>query len=113
VSLGIFSWLSDPSAEKGVAGERTTPKAEKEPTANESFFLIGQVQKPGKYPLPLNGRLSLGDALALAGGLTDVANARKVQVLRSEKLFIFNLNEKGSSVLLRPNDRVSVPEKLF
>ncbi len=44
-------------------------------------FVTGEVNKPGPVPL-INGRISVLQALAVAGGLTDFANKKDIRVLR-------------------------------
>ena len=44
-------------------------------------FVTGEVNKPGPVPL-VNGRISVLQALAVAGGFTDFANKKDIRVLR-------------------------------
>ena len=44
-------------------------------------FVTGEVNKPGPVPL-INGRISVLQALAVAGGFTDFANKKDIRVLR-------------------------------
>ena len=46
------------------------------------FFVVGQVTKPGEFPLL--GRTSLLQALALAGGFVEYAKTEEVKVIRQE-----------------------------
>jgi polysaccharide biosynthesis/export protein len=46
------------------------------------FFVLGEVTKPGMYPL-MSGEV-LSQALAAAGGPTEYANLRKVKIMRRE-----------------------------
>lgn len=57
-------------------------------------FLTGEVAKPGAYPL--SSRMTVMQAIALAGGLTEYANRTRVTILRTEG---------GKTVLLRVNYR--------
>lgn len=50
-------------------------------TTPQVVYVMGEVQKPGTLPL-MNGRLSIVQALAMAGGFTDFANRKDIQVLR-------------------------------
>ncbi len=52
---------------------------------NNYISLIGEVQKPGRYPIYKN-RLSIFQALALGGDLTDFSNRKKVQLIRQTRL---------------------------
>ena len=77
----------------------------------------GQVKKPGPMRFPVNGKLDLVTAIALAGDLTDLANQRKITVTRGEKVFTLDLREYTSDTskrfYLQPNDLINVPERLF
>ena len=85
---------------------------------SKKFNILGQVNKPGAYPL--TGRTTILDAIAVAGGFKDFAKTKKMYVLRTsadgkqEKL-AFNYNEviKGNqmstNVELEPRDTVVVP----
>src|SRR6185436_5199980 len=44
-------------------------------------FVTGEVNKPGPVPL-VNGRISVLQALAVAGGFTDFANRKDIRILR-------------------------------
>ena len=44
-------------------------------------FVTGEVNKPGPVPL-VNGRITVLQALAVAGGFTDFANKKDIRVLR-------------------------------
>src|SRR5262245_30077070 len=46
------------------------------------FFVLGEVTKPGMYPL-MSGEV-LSQALAAAGGPTEYANLRKIKIMRRE-----------------------------
>jgi polysaccharide biosynthesis/export protein len=47
------------------------------------FYVLGEVAHPGAFPV--RGPITVVQALALAGGPTEFANARKVVVIRSGK----------------------------
>jgi polysaccharide biosynthesis/export protein len=46
-------------------------------------YVTGEVARPGAYPL--RGRVSVLQAIALAGGFSDFANSRRIVVLRNQK----------------------------
>jgi polysaccharide export outer membrane protein len=50
---------------------------------SQFFTVMGKVAKPGSYPL--GQRLTVMDALALAGGFKDFANVKKIQVVRTHR----------------------------
>jgi polysaccharide export outer membrane protein len=85
---------------------------------SKKFNIVGQVNKPGAYPL--TGRMTILDAIALAGGFRDFAKSKKVYVLRTSAdgkqiKLPFNYNEviKGNqmntNVDLESRDTVVVP----
>jgi polysaccharide export outer membrane protein len=47
---------------------------------SRSYFVRGEIRQPGRYPLL--GGVTLLQAIAAAGGYTEFANGRKVQVVR-------------------------------
>jgi polysaccharide export outer membrane protein len=79
-------------------------------------FLIGQIAKPGAYPL--SGNESLLQVLTRAGGLTIFADRDDIRVLRRngakviEYVVDYDAIVKGDlkqDILIRPGDRVIVP----
>jgi polysaccharide biosynthesis/export protein len=47
------------------------------------FFVLGEVARPGEFPLL--GRITLMQALALAGGLREYAKSEEIRILRQEQ----------------------------
>jgi len=82
---------------------------------NQKLFVIGEVKKPGVV-LVTNGTMTLFEALAYSGDLTDFANRTNIKILRGSmrnpEVREINLNDfaaiKYSSLILRPNDVVYV-----
>jgi protein involved in polysaccharide export with SLBB domain len=84
-------------------------------------YVFGEVKNPGSFPL--YGRLTVFEAVTLAGGFTDVANPAKVKIIRQEKgqeisyeADLQKLTKKGDSSEdreLQANDRVIVPRSFF
>jgi polysaccharide export outer membrane protein len=82
---------------------------------NQKLFVIGEVKKPGVV-LVTNGTMTLFEALAYSGDLTDYANRTNIKILRGSmrdpEVREVNLNDfaaiKYSSLILRPNDVVYV-----
>jgi polysaccharide export outer membrane protein len=77
-------------------------------------FVTGEVAHPGAYPL--RGRVSLLQAIALAGGFTDFANSDGIVVIRTDGKggqipvrYSDLVSPEGESVILRPGDTVVVP----
>jgi len=85
----------------------------------QAFYIRGEVGKPGMYYL--ESGLTLMNAISVAGGLTQFANRKDIQLLREdadhhEKLTV-NLKAieegKKEDVPLRPNDTIIVPRRVF
>jgi len=89
------------------------------------FFVLGQVVRPGDFPL--RGRTTVLQALALAGGFREFAKTDGIVIVRQAEGFSFpagkaaetfltvnykkleNAKDVGEDVLLRPGDTVLVP----
>lgn len=86
-----------------------------------NVFVFGEVKAPGSFPL--FGKMTVFEAIALAGGFTEVANQSKVKVLRraegrelSLEVDIKRVIEKGDAsqdLELKANDKVVVPRSFF
>ena len=84
---------------------------------SRKVFVTGRVTTPGARPLV--GPLTVLQAIALAGGVTEYADAKNITILRSDngrtETFKFNYRDvsKGrkleQNILLRPGDTVVVP----
>ncbi|MBJ6763889.1 polysaccharide biosynthesis/export family protein [Myxococcaceae bacterium JPH2] len=78
-------------------------------------FVTGEVTHPGAYPL--RGRVSLLQAIALAGGFTDFANSDGITVIRTDgkggqipvRYSDLLSPDGGQDVVLRPGDTIVVP----
>ena len=90
---------------------------------NQSAFVgktvsvLGCVGKPGPVAFPLKGKLDLVNAIAFAGGLTDMARPSKISINRKGKVIIVDfkvISERGDRpYLLEPDDVITVPERIF
>jgi polysaccharide biosynthesis/export protein len=85
---------------------------------SQKFNILGQVEKPGSFPL--SAGTTIVDAIALAGGFKDFAKKKGVYILRlnsagKEERFNFNydkfLKEKNTAqnIKLKPHDTIVVP----
>lgn len=85
-------------------------------------FVFGEVKNPGSFPL--YGKMTVFEAITLAGGFTEVANPSKVKVIRqneeredvSFEVDIEQLTKKGDvsqDLDLQASDRVIVPRRFF
>lgn len=79
--------------------------------------ILGRVGRQGPIAFPVSGKLDLISAIALAGGLTDLANPKKITINRQGKVYTVNyqeLSQRGDQpVYLQPDDIINVPERLF
>ncbi len=81
------------------------------------FYILGEVQKTGEYPLTKG--LTALQAFALAGGFTEWASEKRIVVMRriDGQETIFNVNYKNivkgkdlsQNILVRPGDTIIVP----
>lgn len=87
---------------------------------SRTVIVLGQVVKPGKFPLTPG--LTLLQAISLAGGLTAIANDDRVSLSRKAgkdatktvTLSVDRITEgKAEDVLLQSGDRIYVYERLF
>jgi len=86
-----------------------------------TISVVGQVKKPGRYDLRKDSTVI--DAVALAGGLTELAAANDTKVIRMEggKKRVFRIpigsimqgEQQSKDIKLRPDDTIVVPESFF
>lgn len=86
-----------------------------------SVYVFGEVHKPGSFPI--FGKMTVFEAITLAGGFTEVANPSKVKVIRQKdgkevtfEVDVDRLIKKGDTsgdMELEANDRVVVPRSFF
>ena len=84
---------------------------------SRKVFVTGRVTAPGAHPLL--GPLTVMQAIALAGGLTEYADGKNITVLRTEngesRTYKFNYKDVArgrnveQNIQLRPGDTVVVP----
>lgn len=87
----------------------------------KSVVLLGQVKSPGSQPFPKAGRFTLLQAIATVGGFSDVANIKKIKVIRGgeEQGQVLRVNAediisgKKPDVELEDGDIINVAESLF
>jgi polysaccharide export outer membrane protein len=90
---------------------------------NKTFFVMGEVQKPGSYPIPVESRVTLLEAISTAGGFTPVAAQDRARVLRYvngesvnytiDVRAITRDGQKDKDIALEPNDVVFIPQSMF
>ena len=80
---------------------------------SKKYFILGEVAKPGQYPLVVP--TTVMQALAIAGGLKEFADAKKIIVLRGARQFKVNYKDvirgknRQQDIYLESGDMVSVP----
>jgi polysaccharide export outer membrane protein len=90
---------------------------------NKTIFVMGEVTKPGSYPIPTESRMTVLEAISTAGGFTPIAAQDRARVLRyvngASVTYTINTKEitqqdqKEKDMVLEPNDIVYVPQSFF
>jgi len=89
---------------------------------NRQLFVLGEVHRPGSYPIPAGSAMTALQAISVAGGFTDVAAAQRTHVLRKAggravdrlvDLKAVTAGKVDGDVVLEPNDIIYVPESFF
>ena len=104
------------SMKKLISDPQVTVVVEK--VSSLSFNIVGEVVRPGYFPL--TRRMTVLDAIAMAGGFKDFAKTKKVYVLRTsangtQERLLFNYKDviKGKNpqqnIELLPRDTIVVP----
>ena len=86
------------------------PKVSVEIVTYRPFYIVGEVNKPGSYPYVT--RMTVLNAVALAGGFTRRARQGSFYIKRGDKVRVRRLNAAPDSVVL-PGDVVTVRRRLF
>ena len=91
--------------------------------SNKMIYVLGEVKKPGSIEIPAERRLTVLEAITLAGGFTDLAAQDRTKVLRGsgstsqsiqvEISRITKQGDKNADIYLEPNDTVYVPQSFF
>lgn len=87
----------------------------------KTVVLLGQVKQPGSQPFPKAGRFTLLQAIAVVGGFSDVANIKKIKVIRGGEAQgeVLRVNAediisgKKPDIELEDGDIINVAESLF
>ncbi|UPT75203.1 MAG: polysaccharide export protein [Elusimicrobiota bacterium] len=90
---------------------------------NKTIFVMGEVAKPGSYPVPTESRMTVLEAISTAGGFTPIAAQDRARVLRNVngQSVTYTINtraitqegQKEKDMILEPNDIVYVPQSFF
>ena len=88
-----------------------------------TISVMGQINKPGSFEI--KGRLSVVEAISMAGGFTKIASPNGVKVIRTNQDgsketiqvkvndIINNRGKESDDILLQAGDIVTVPESFF
>lgn len=88
----------------------------------QTFVVLGQVRKPGTYEMPPGlTSITLLQAISIAGGFSDVANTKKIKIMRKSANNTQTVTANAESIMagkesdveIEPNDIVHVYESLF
>lgn len=74
------------------------------------FYTVGQVRRPGPYPYVIG--LTVEKAIAIAGGMTNLASTRQIFLLR-EDATVSKRIKVGLDATVLPGDTLLVEEGLF
>lgn len=74
------------------------------------FYTVGQVRKPGSYPYVIG--LTVEKAIAIAGGLTNLASTRQIFLVREDATQSRRI-KVGLDAAVLPGDTLLVEEGLF
>lgn len=99
-----------------AAGDRIV--VNKNPFSGKTVTILGQVRRSGPVAFPLDGDLDLLTAISRAGGFTELAQKKKVNVTRGGgKPIPVDVRDGNEQVArnfkLRPGDIVNVEERVF
>jgi polysaccharide export outer membrane protein len=86
------------------------PKVSLSQIEYRSFYINGEVQKPGSYPFVPG--LTLEKAIALGGGLTERASIKRVTIVRGDGGATLT-DEVTRSTTIAPGDTISIAQGFF
>jgi polysaccharide biosynthesis/export protein len=102
IKAGYTKYVTEPEVMVSVAAVNS-----------KKYFISGEVQRPGSYPLVVPTKIS--QALAIAAGFRDWANTKEILIIRGPKRFKFNYRDftRGKNLaqdmLLENGDHIIVP----
>ena len=86
------------------------PQVNVDMAQNRPFFILGEVRTPGQYPY-VSG-ITVQSAVAIAGGYSERANERKVEITRRINGYVEKM-EVPDDYVIKPGDTIKVPERFF
>jgi polysaccharide export outer membrane protein len=103
--------VQDDIRQRLAAGYIKDPRVAIEVGNFRSFYVLGEVNKPGEYPYRTN--LTLDQAVATAGGYSYRANRKKIILHHSGNTEEAVSLGKTQTISLQPGDTVRIPERFF
>ena len=83
----------------------------------KAVTILGRVVRPGPIAFPVNGSLDLVSAISAAGGLSELANPKKITINRKGKVSVVDYLELSQRAdrpyKLEPGDIITVAERIF
>lgn len=83
-----------------------------EPKQIKTFYILGEVKKPGHYNIP-EDNLNLLNAVALAGGFTYRANKQEIEIMRNQGNDTNHTKNNSPKSSLLSGDIIIVKERFF
>jgi polysaccharide export outer membrane protein len=81
----------------------------------QSYFVRGEVRQPGRFPL--TGGITVLQAIAAAGGYTEFANPRRINIIRDGETLIENARQMEQNPEedrpVKAGDVIVVPRSIF
>ena len=110
VKDGTIETLQQALTTRLADGYVNDPRVSVEIMTFRPYYILGEVNKPGEYPY--SSGLTLGQAVAAAGGYTYRANKRTVFLrrVRSEER---SVDLRGPAVSVLPGDTIRVGDRYF
>ncbi len=88
--------------------------------ATLAYSVLGQVAQPGRYNFPrgVQPRLTIEEAVALAGGYTRLARQSRVLLKRGAQVYAVDLKKHAmlpgqQPIIIIPGDVITVSERMF
>ena len=88
--------------------------------AKKRFTVLGAVTKPGSFFFPDAEKISLLQAIGMAGGYSRVASPSKVEIKRSNAKGIIKVDAKKlaksgevGNFMIQPGDVITIGESIF
>ena len=85
-----------------------------------AYSILGQVTQPGRYNFPrgVQPRLTIEEAVALAGGYTRLARQSRVLLKRGAQVYAVDLKKHAmlpgqQPIIIIPGDVITVSERMF